>query len=259
MEANGWLAAIVIPIYKAAITEMELTSLKQCLKIFNQHTIIFVGPDRLNTAEYEIVCGNKVNFKIIRFENKYFDSIEGYNKLMLSTGFYKRFRDYKFILIYQLDAFVFRDELMFWCKRSYDYVGAPHPPHKNEKGEIRFLKNYSRLNEFLRKYFKIKHQVSNVGNGGFSLRNTRKCYWLLMLLKKQASKWVYNEDGFFKYWGNLLYPLFKLAPDAAALSFSIEVDPKESFRKLNNKLPFGCHAFERYDWEIWKPYILKDY
>jgi hypothetical protein len=44
---------------------------------------------------------------------------------MLSIDFYKRFRDYKFILIYQLDAYVFRDELEYWCEQDYDFIGAP--------------------------------------------------------------------------------------------------------------------------------------
>jgi hypothetical protein len=178
---------------------------------------------------------------------------------MLSASFYKRFRNYKFILIYQLDAFVFKDELLYWCEQGYDYIGAPHQAHQNLDGEIQFLKNYSRITDFFNKYLKTRHRVSNVGNGGFSLRNTHKCYWLLNLLKSKADRWIYNEDGFFKYWGNLFYPFFELATDEAAIRFSIEANPKESLQILNSNLPFGCHAFAKYDWETWKPYILKDH
>ena len=29
------------------------------------------------------------------------------------------------MLIYQLDAFVFQDDLAYWCQQNYDYIGAP--------------------------------------------------------------------------------------------------------------------------------------
>jgi hypothetical protein len=36
----------------------------------------------------------------------------------LSASFYERFLDTKYILIYQLDAFVFKDELQEWCDKG---------------------------------------------------------------------------------------------------------------------------------------------
>jgi hypothetical protein len=43
----------------------------------------------------------------------------------LSEEFYQAFTDFEFMLIYQLDAFVFRDELADWCRSGYEYIGAP--------------------------------------------------------------------------------------------------------------------------------------
>jgi two-component system phosphate regulon sensor histidine kinase PhoR len=40
-------------------------------------------------------------------------SIEGYNRLLISSRFYRAFANYKFILIAQLDALVIKDELEF--------------------------------------------------------------------------------------------------------------------------------------------------
>ncbi len=252
------LVAITIPIYKEAITDIESLSLVQCLKILHSHPIVFFAPQSLNTKFYQSFCEGKANFTIERFDNKYFQNIGGYNRLMLSALFYKRFLNYKFILLYQLDAYVFKDELIYWCNQNYDFIGAPHPTRKNQKGEMQFLKNYSKVLAYVGKIFKTRRRISNVGNGGLSLRKTRSFYLLLTLLKSKAAHSTHNEDGFFEYWGNLFYPFFRLPDDETALRFSIETSPKKSLEKLNNILPFGCHAFEKHGFETWKPLIRDD-
>lgn len=47
---------------------------------------------------------------------------------MLEADFYRRFGKYKYMLIYQLDAFVFSDKLLDFCEMGYDYIGAPVYP-----------------------------------------------------------------------------------------------------------------------------------
>jgi hypothetical protein len=252
-----FMAAVIIPVYKEQINDNEIISLEQCVKILNNHPIIFITSKNLDTSFYEGFCKQKVNFLVKRFDDFYFEGIMGYNRLMLSASFYKAFIDYKFILIHQLDAYVFKDDLEYWCSQGYDYIGAPHLPHQNRANEVQFLKGYSKFINFFNGIFRTNHKISNVGNGGFSLRKTKTFYRMLKILKPQVSKWgANNEDGFFKYWGNILYPFFKLPPDEIALRFSIEISPKESLAQIENTLPFGCHAFEKYDWETWKSYIL---
>ena len=251
--------AIIIPIYKEVLNNNELTSLNRCLNILSNHPIIFVGPESLNTEVYESLCLNKILFKILFFDNSYFENINGYNRLMLSKKFYKKFLQYKFILIYQLDAYVFKDELLYWCKQNYDFIGAPHASHDNQIDEIQFLKGYRNFLNFINNVFKSDHKISNVGNGGFSLRKTRTFYRLLFFLRFKVKDWgTNNEDGFFKYWGNILYPITKLPSDEIALRFSIETSPALSLSKIGNQLPFGCHAFEKYEPLTWQPFIKID-
>lgn len=251
-----YLVAVIIPIYKEEISKNELNSLTQGIKILKSHPIIFIAPQGLNTDSYQEVCGTEIAFQIKYFDDGFFKDITGYNKLMLSEHFYKTFLMFKFILIYQLDAFVFKDELLYWCKQNYDFIGAPHSPHLNLPGMAQYYNKYEKVLAFFNHLFNANLKISNVGNGGFSLRKTRSCYWLLKLLGKQVKRWGNNnEDGFFKYWGNILFPFFKLPPDEIALKFSIETEPEKSLKALNYKLPFGCHAFEKYDYQIWKPYI----
>ncbi|WP_316832724.1 DUF5672 family protein [Pedobacter aquatilis] len=255
MQVTDTLAAVLIPIYKETLNETESISLNQCLKVLKQHKIIFFGPEDLNLDCYQRACvKHHINFEITFFEKKYFEGINGYNQLMLSSHFYKTFIKFKFILIYQLDAFVFKDELHYWCNKGYDFIGAPNRSHLNNPGEVQFLKNYSKILRIL----KIDKQISNVGNGGFSLRKTRSCYRLVKFLNNSVEKWLpNNEDGFFKYFGNILFPLFKLPGDEEAISFSIEIEASTTLAKLKKETPFGCHAYEKYEWETWKPLIEK--
>ena len=250
------LVAVVIPVYKAHLNHTELISIKQCISILKDYPIIFFGPEDLDTAAYVALCNDKVPFNFKSFGRHFFNDIEGYNQLMLSVQFYKAFKNYKYILVHQPDAYVFKDELNYWCDLGYDFIGAPHPAHQNASGEIQFLKGYTKVVSLVNRLFGTRHQISNVGNGGFSLRNTTKFIWLLKLLQSKKITWgTNNEDGFFKYWGNLLHPLFRLPSDDISLQFAIEQSPAASFKKLNGKLPFGCHAFEKYEPEVWRNYI----
>jgi hypothetical protein len=248
--------AVVIPVYKDTLTYFETLSLTRCVKVLAKYPVIFIAPYFLNTNVFTAFLTNKEPH-VVRFDEEHFKSIAGYNKLMLSADFYKRFLNYKFILIYQLDAFVFKDDLTYWCNKNYDYIGAPQAAASNAPGDMQFLKNYSAVINKINTIFGTQHKISNVGNGGLSLRKTRTFYILLKLLKNKVANWgTYNEDVFFRYWGNLLFPLFRLPDDETALRFSVETSPKKSLEKLNYELPFGCHAFEKYDFEVWKPFVL---
>jgi hypothetical protein len=66
--------------------------------------IVFVQPEGL---ENDYITKKYSNISVESFPKRYFENIEGYNELLLSASFYERFLDTKYILIYQLDAFVF--------------------------------------------------------------------------------------------------------------------------------------------------------
>ena len=241
--------AVVIPIYKNSLDEDEVSALQQALKVLHKHPIIFIAPTSLDFSFY-LQFFEKQAYFVWRFDDHSFSDINGYNQLMLSPSFYKRFLAYEFILIYQLDAYVFRDDLLYWCKQNYDFIGAPNEAHENAAGQVQFLKGYANVLKI------FNRKIKNVGNGGLSLRKTRTCYWLLKIGKQLVKKWgPNNEDGFFKYWGNILSPLISLPSDDTALKFSVETEPAKSLDKLGNKLPFGCHAYKKYDWATWEPFI----
>ena len=264
---------VLIPVYKKKPDKPDLISLLQCFKVLGNHPIILVAPEGLNTRSYEILAQQHGlnSIETTFFQKDYFSSDRGYNKLMLTKAFYERFTRFEYMLIYQLDAFVFADKLLDWCNRGYDYCGAPI----FESGEFRL-------------------EDALVGNGGFSLRKVsaflkffsgeRTIYSFRQLLRKKSvkkypwriipvllmllcwrnhpaymvSKWQLNEDAFWCSGLNETnYSLKK--PDAEeALEFSLEMFPSKGYQ-TTGKLPFGCHAWEHYEYEsFWVPFIMKD-
>lgn len=241
--------AVVIPVYQKQPSDTELMALAQCVSVLGQHPLVLVAPNSLEISVYQATCSGAKSFSVTRFDDRYFSSIEGYNQLLLSASFYQQFSNYQYILIHQLDAYVFKDDLIYWCNRGFAYIGAPHLPHENKAGDIQFLKKY----RYILRLFNRK--ISHVGNGGFSLRHVAKTYRLLKILAPQAKKWLpNNEDGFFKYWGNILFLYYNLPTDEEALHFAIETPVAQSLQKING-LPFGCHAFEKYEKEVWENYM----
>src|ERR1035438_315900 len=99
--------AVIIPFYQDSLSEYEIIALEQCEKVLHAYPKIAIKPQSLVLPE----ATKKYNFSNeVSFEDKYFEGIKGYNSLMLSELFYSKFLDYEYILIYQLDAFVFKDE-----------------------------------------------------------------------------------------------------------------------------------------------------
>ncbi|GHT64318.1 hypothetical protein FACS189451_11850 [Bacteroidia bacterium] len=228
------LVKIVIPVYKNDLAKDESLALAQCCKILSRYPIVIVKPESLDVSA---ILRKYPQLEIENFDNDFFKSIEAYNTLMLSPSFYERFLNCEYILVYQLDAYVFRDELEDWCRKSYDYIGAPWIT----KGIF-----WKKLEKFLKKLIgrKVKKNYDDcffeVGNGGFSLRRTDTFYELALTTEVHAE--FIPEDILWSRKlrnGNYRVPDYK-----EALLFSFDKYPAECF-KITHKIPFGCHAWNR--------------
>jgi hypothetical protein len=239
--------AIVIPVYRAEFTEAEMASLKQCMNVLSRFPVKIVKPRELDlkwiTAEYPAI-------ELVSFEDDFFSGIEAYNRLLTSTSFYRVFSEYEYILIYQLDAFVFRDELAEWCRKGFDYIGSPSL-HQEE---------FDNLPEGSAQIFAYALSSRRfVLNGGLSLRRVSAFVRYLKIYDLFYPAWKGNEDMLFSQEATRLIPMkmfMKLPTWREALRFSFEKSPAASYALTNQQLPFACHAWERYDPEFWSPYIV---
>ena len=240
--------AVIIPIYQAQLSTAEQMSFQQCLKTLGQHPVVIVKPHSLTIDK---LLTTHPALRVEPFDDAYFQDISGYNRLLLSESFYERFSAYEYILIAQLDVFVFRDDLLAWCRRGYDYIGAPQfGDLQREPGKIKTLRD--RLSALFQQ---------PMLNGGFSLRRVGACLQLLRVYHRFFGQWPGNEDNFFSLHFPRLIPfrwLMRLPPPQEALHFAIEVEPRQSVALIGGELPMGCHAWEVYDLDFWRP-IFKKY
>lgn len=218
------MAAVLIPVYKNELSRSEQISLQQCKRILGRYPVILIAPQTMKIENRELS-----GLHVERFPQSFFDGISGYNRLMLSREFYQRFERYEYILIYQLDAFVFSDRLQHFCELGYDYIGAP------------WLQGYRYITGLERRYL-------HVGNGGFSLRKVNA---FLEILNDETVKVIDEPEDIF--WSSC--KRLNIAPVETAISFSFEAQVRKSFELNQESLPFGCHAWLNYDFGFLRPYI----
>lgn len=263
---------ITIPVFKQHLNTVEQKSFLQCLRILHKHDISIFTHNELDLSEYyQLALQTGKNFSVAYFDKNYFSSVAGYNRLMLSKDFYTYYAStYKYILIYQLDAWIFSDELEKWCLQDYDYIGAP--------------------SMFIKKDPKQSFKYWSVGNGGLSLRKCEYCLKVLSIPEKKTliplhgliqmaytlrmklaipfkifgfqnslmyfKKKGINEDQIFSYYMQHSSYSVNLPSVDKALEFAFESHPSYSYKRIGNKLPFGCHAFIKHEYEtFWKQFI----
>ena len=262
---------IAIPCYRENMDLEERASLVQCSRVFgSKYDVVFFAPADLECSAYlEIVPHGRVE----RFDNSFFTSVSSYSRLLLTPEFYLRFSDYDYMLIYQLDAWVFRDELEYWCGKGYDYIGGP------------FILRYGRMERII------------VGNGGFSLRRISAMLRVLSAPGKRMFPFSLLKDFFLfhitgKRYLSALVPLLRMvglfpnrrgkylkqihwekhnSEDVVfhflskeftddgltmpgieeAARFSLDVSPERFFQCM----PFGAHAWMKGEYPFWKNII----
>ena len=260
------LAVVIIPLYKTVLSHYEEIAIFQCLKILSKYKIIAIKPKRLSLDHY------KMNFDdVISLDDEFFENIAGYNKLMLLSSFYKLFLDYKYMLVYQPDAFVFKDELSYWCSQGFDYIGAPWLRYRGYPDVVKKYKTY--LLRYIHTKFNVKQpntslptdlQTENrVGNGGFSLRNVSKFYEVCLNKQKiidyynSRPEYYFGEDVFWSVEANRYKKYLKIPDYKVAAAFSIENNLEDGLKLAGNKVPFGCHAWDK-NLAFWSP-IMQEY
>jgi len=232
--------------------------------MLGNHHIFVLAPANLNLEVYK----KKVNdFEVIFIPANWQSSVLNYNKLKLSRFFYRLFADFEYLLTYELDAFVFKDELNYWCQKRYDYIGAPwFDFRKDERGQIFgvgnsgfSLRRIDTIKKILKSYFFKNPLTYERGNTMLVKAYIRFPYeWLRNRFNENYTIQKFcqiNEDQFFCDIVPKRYKDFKIAPIRDAISFSFEANPRQLFELNGNNLPMGCHAWWRYDLQFWKPFI----
>lgn len=230
--------AIVVPVWKKMLSEPEIMSLIQCASVLGkngEYGMTFIMPERLSERYYKFILEAtdgelSARSVFLKLPDRCFESRLSYSHMMSSKQFYGLFSEFEYILLYQLDAWVFSDYLSEWCEKGYDYVGAPWC-HLCRMGKGDCEKYRS---------------TSFVGNGGLSLRKVST--FAEKLPYDGFEDAVYGDDLLMEdVYVSMVNTLSRPKCDEAC-AFSVETNARFLVENvLGGSLPFGFHALNVYD------------
>lgn len=238
--------AVVSPIYRPQPSPIEDISLRRRGEILGDYKSFWIAPDTLDTTPYD----KYGDVETLSFSPGHFLDNKTYSRLLLREDFYAAFAAYDYVLIYQTDAFVFRDALEEFCSTGDHYFGAPFPqgyawPNYSFRGVSHVLNRFP---------FLLPRRKAYVGNGGFSLRHVGATRELLQKDGFASRTYRGHEDIYFATriftkWKDA----YKICDLDTAYRFALDQEPGEGLKRLGGKLPFGCHAWEKFEPEVWRP------
>ena len=227
-----------IPIYKSDLTTTEKASLTQLCKIIqNKFEICLICPEDLNLREYiDIADKYEVKLSTLFCAKQYFIGTASYSYMCETADFYKCFSEYKYLFIYQLDGWIFEDNVQKYLDLDVDYIGSPW--------------NVGSFNL----------QCDTIGNGGVSLRKVQKFIDVCNSFTPEdyEKDLVKTEDLFFCKTMRTKVN-FKLPTVQIGSNFSLCGLWGRFMTKYNDgKLPMCLHAWYRDYSTYWKKYINLD-
>lgn len=268
-EGMNAKVAVVVPIYRpySELSQNEVNSLMQIGNILSKREIFFIYPAKLDPTDY-VRALEPLHTRTVKIPAKFFGNLERNNRMLVSHAFYKHFENFDYMLLHHTDAYVFSDQLDYWCSQDLDYIGAPWFEGKKDPVlPLRFAGvgnggfSLRRISSFLRvtankpfiiKYF-LSYRLHNFLHG-HHYQIARRYLGIDYLVSYLRSNIGYEDE----FWGLIVpkfFKWFRVAKPEQALKFSFEVMPDVLLQLNNNELPFGCHAWERYDPAFWKPFI----
>lgn len=277
-KANKWLDKLPPPAKKVAVVvpfssrpdlaPEELISLRHLERHLSAYDVFAVlDPDvDINLPE---------SYTVVRMNKKFFGSGQAHALMQLSPEFYERFIDYQYILMYHTDALVFSDSLNEWCDRGVDFVGPPwiqsehthwvkgDPVVGNSGFALMNVRSFLRVLYSLKKWKTAPELMEEVMRSPRKLKSFLVAAVRTMLIRNNVRSHIramlkQGHPGDF-FWGReavRYYSDFKIPSGMEALDFGFEVEPSRCFEMNGRKMPFGCHAWERYDRSFWEPHLL---
>lgn len=225
---------IGVPVYKEHLSLYEIASLAQLCKIIqNSYEICLIYPFELNISEYQYISEQfGVKLSTLECSKDYFKSKRTYSYLCETTQFYECFSEYKYLFVYQLDGWIFKNLLDYYIDLDVDYIGSPW-----KEGSYRFF-------------------FDAVGNGGVSLRRVQKFIEVCRRLKPSDFKRQYVEFEDLFFCKTLRAEMgFKFPTVKNAANFSLTLNWNYFIEKYTKgHLPMCLHAWYK-EYNRFKKYI----
>lgn len=262
---------VVIPVHLSAPTAADEISLRQCSKVLSRWDITIVAPEFLDLAGYYALIPNA---KELRVKSCWMRDIKSYNQMMMSPVVFNALKSYTHMLLHEPDAIVLRDELEYWCRQPFDYIGAPwfdgfKDAHSDAPvvgvGNSGFSLHRLELARYVtssRKRWYPWRQIINdfVQGARGDITRLRRGFAGIGSGGRVKGAWKLYQENCDMFWSRLVprfFPEFRVAPVASALKFSWEVLPARCMAMNHGALPFGIHAWAKYDFEFLAPHLTR--
>jgi len=132
------LVSVIIPILNPELNPVQERLLHHSLEMLANYPIIFIT---FPNADLSIVREHQKEIDVVYFPKEYFQSRRALAKLFLMSDFYEQFSWSSFLLVHELNSWVLKDELHYWCKQGYDYLrAAPLFPHDFSMRKFQLIK-----------------------------------------------------------------------------------------------------------------------
>lgn len=268
--------AIVIPFYaRNEFLPDEELSLRQLSHFLPQHDKFLIFPFGTTIQ--------RDGFEVMHIPRKFFGSQAAASRLLMWPPFYKAFQDYEYIFMHHVDSLVLADELVSWCRAGWDYIGPPWLPCADTpwvtkaavgNGGFTLMKVESVLEVFHNRHRDAPTAFWSdmITRNGVRLRpifrrleRVQRLFPASRILNRVVKDWQVSEDpnaygannDFFWSYDAIGYlPTFKVAPVDEGLRFGFEAAPRMCFELNHRRLPFGGHAWAKFDRSFWEPYLV---
>jgi hypothetical protein len=175
--------SVLVPVLNPVLTPIEREILDHCCVALRKYSFIFVVSE---SAEISELKNSYEHADFITFNEKYFESRRTLASLFLMEGFYERFSWCDFLLIHELNSWIVKDELHYWCKQGYDFLKA------DPEGDSGFMNDLARL----RGLSLDQKRVMDVGfnDNGLFLCHIERFVKTLKRKKKEAYEYRHHPD-----------------------------------------------------------------
>ena len=269
--------AIAVPLsLRETLLPEEEISLRHLSHYLGDYDAFFIAP-RGSTMR-------RPGFKVLQVPRLFFGSAAAHNHLLLWPRFYELFAGYEYVLIYHLDSLVLANQLDEWCAAGWDYIGAPWIPsddtpwvrearvgnggftlmkvdrvlevlHRRHQQDPRtFWADLLMRRTALTPIFRVAERAAGRFPRWSALRGAVE-YWRTT---QEPGRYGTNNDMFWALEARRYVSDFKVATVEDGLRFAFEAAPRQCYEMNGRRLPFGCHAWTRFDAAFWMPHLLPD-
>lgn len=273
---------VVVPIYKNDLNSFEWISLRRTLAILFHHPIALLVPRSKEEAirlmlNRLLPLGANIQWHAV--DDRHLSSHNSYNQLMLQEDFYQYYSKYSHLLICQLDAYVFEDRLLEWCRKPYDYIGAPLYLHNAPYGpnglfcvgvggfSLRRIQPFLALLRDNPLVFKINDFLEYIKPYSYKGMTLLLARYLCCRIRNGCRLSAehnhlslsigINEDVVYAKYLPRHAHSFRVPASKVAVNFCIDKHVKLELATLHGSLPFAAHAWwtQSLNLSAWTPFI----